>query len=169
MYRRVVFVRNLPRNTTAADCQALFAPYGRVLKLWLGTRPDVAGSAYAALPSREQALDAVNGLTGRPMQVSPRCARAARSAHEAHLPPTRRVRLVWRDGRDVSTLYEREGGGLASASPAAQSSPAAASAARRTPRPRRAPRAAHTERGAGVELVWVSPPARRAACARVRV
>ena len=145
MYRRVVFVRNLPRNTTAADCQALFAPYGRVLKLWLGTRPDVAGSAYAALPSREQALDAVNGLTGRPMQVSPRCARAARSAQRAA-----RTGACKRLARRAVLARRRE---------------------RRTPHAAPTPRAGRSARGAGRrrEMVLVSPPARRAAYAWVRV
>jgi len=97
--------------------------------------------------------------------LRPRSAQRARSA-----PASDQTCPISMEGWTRRVHFVREGGGgLASASPAAQSSPAAASAARRTPRPRRAPRAAHTERGAGVELVWVSPPARRAACARVRV
>ena len=39
-----------------------------------------------------------------------RCLGARRRCSPARCKGTRRVQLVWRDGRDVSTLYGREGG-----------------------------------------------------------
>ena len=104
-------------------------PFPLLLPLPYRHRMPASGQGWAGRASRDGECDAQDGdgarLLGR--RLRPRgggrlrilltCAHLARPRHETCPISTegwtRRVQLVRRDGRDVSTLYRREGGGAA--------------------------------------------------------
>ena len=85
-------VSTTPAN--GAKCPALLGPAATALRsTGVGFRGRVGGSGARSGRGTGRGDGALDWL------------------EEADLPPTRRVQLVRRDGRDVSTLYGREGGG----------------------------------------------------------
>ncbi|KAJ1475953.1 hypothetical protein T484DRAFT_1908756, partial [Baffinella frigidus] len=66
--QRIIFVRNLPKDMTPAKYQEMFGQFGEMVKVWLGTRSDVAGTAYVAYAEPDQALRAMHSLTGLKVQ-----------------------------------------------------------------------------------------------------
>lgn len=88
-----IFVRNLTNEVNEQDLREAFEVYGEVTSITLVANKETRrrmGFGFVTMPSKEQALTAINALKGTPLKGQPLEFQESRARFERRQNPDRR-------------------------------------------------------------------------------